>query len=522
MKRLIGKKILCFFIFFSTIFHQPLNAEIKMQKIFSDNMILQQKMPIKVWGTSSPDAEIDVDFAGQKKSTKANKDGVWTLHLKEMSASKIPRDMTIFENGSEAKKIKNILVGEVWIAGGQSNMEFGLKGSSDGAKAIERAKYPNMRYFSQYAYNTDNSHVPLKDSVKGQWRVVSEKNAMYCSAVGFYFAEKLMKDLNVPVGIIYVARGATSMIAWIPESNLGLLNYTKSQKENFDKALAKYDYMKALNAHKKKMANAKIEDEKRKVEGKPKIKRAWNFHIEPRCNTPWAIGTTPSFMYNTMVAPISGFTARGVIWYQGEGDSDDKSRASFEEQMKLVVDSWRQAFENKNMHFYIVQLASFRSGESVAKTRWAQLKSRDIIKNFGVVNIIDRGDNGDIHPRYKTEVGTRLETLALREVYGKKNAHPYSPEFKNAKYEADIATVELNTFGRKLVTKGEPRGFQVLVNDKWIDAKPELKDANIVVKSPSGGEVKGVRYLWKGLADDIVWLFNEDGLPAFSFIDKVK
>ena len=495
-------------------------AEIWMSKIYSDNMMLQRNALVKIKGKADANARIDVEFGGQKKSTKADASGKWSLKLDKMSANKNPQEMTVSENGKVGKVIKNILVGEIWVAGGQSNMEWNLSKTVDGADANARADYPYMRYFAQHSYGEPQNvaHKKQEDSPNGRWLVAEKGKVGGWSAVGFYFAEKIMKELDVPVAIVYASRGATSMINWLPEEELARQEYTKARKAEFDLALSKYDYKTEFAKHKKKMADAKIEDEKLKAEGKPKKTRRWDFHLPPLPNSPWAIGSTPSFLYNLLLHPLCGYTVRGAIWYQGEGDSGGAPRKNFEIQMKQVVDTYRNVFENKNMHFYWVQLTSFRS--DWPEVRWRQLKARDIMKNTGVVNTLDVGELNDIHPKYKTEVGERLSGLALREVYKQKNVHPYSPEFKSATYSGDTAKVVLNMFGRKLEVKGDLRGFEVKVAGKWQKAKAEISGNDILVKSLDGKAVEGVRYLWKGWAKPDVCLFNQDGLPVFSFINE--
>jgi len=495
-------------------------GEIKTPSIYSDNMVLQRGEPVKIRGWASPNARVEVSFAGQKKSVKAGADGKWSVFLDPMKADKTPREMVISENQKISKTIKNILVGEVWICGGQSNMQWWLAKTADGAAASARANYPILRYFSQNGYNTDAGSAPQEDSHLGAWKISEAGKVGTWSAVGFYFGEKLLKDLDVPVGLVYASRGATSMIAWLPDKWLEAGEYTKSRKAAFAREMEKYDYKAKLDAHNKKMVAAKAEDAKLAAEGKPKRKRAWDFHIPPFPNTPWAAGITPSLMYNLMVHPIRGYTARGVIWYQGEGDSGGAACENFEIQMKQVVDSWREAFENPKMPFYWVQLTSFNS-ETWPEARWRQLRARSSIPYSGVVNIIDAGEQTQIHPIYKTEVGERLEGLALREVYGRKDVHPYSPEFKSAKYSGDSARIVFETRGRKLEGRGEPRGFEVFAGGKWKPAgSARIVGSNgVEVKSKGGEAVSGARYLWKAWAKPDVWLYNQDALPAFSFTD---
>lgn len=497
-------------------------AEIKMPQIFSDNMMLQRDMPVKVWGGADPNANVEVDFAGQKKTAIASADGSWSVTLDTMNANADPQEMSVSENGKVSKKIGNVLVGEVWVLGGQSNMEWRLKSTLGADAAYERAHYPKLRYFRQ---SIKMAEIPQKDSPKGAaWTVADGENVGGYSAVGFYFGEQLMKDLDVPVGLVYAARGATKMACWIPEADLNDLPYLKSFKADFDKENAEYTpdaYQKKLAEYKETMRKAKEEDEKLKEEGKPAKKRSWLFGIAPNPISPRIDFQTPSYLFNGMVAPFAGWAARGTIWYQGESDTHPEEALNcFEDQLRTVVEAWRKNFANENMYFFWVQLASYTSNGHWAEARWRQLQAVDKISKSGVANIIDTGEEHYIHPHLKTPVGIRLEKIALRDVYGFKNVHPYGPIMKDVSYSGDEATVSFDLDGRGLVGKGEPRGFEVFCNGKWVTANVSLKGSEVAAKSPDGSKVEGVRYLWKDWAMPDVWLYNEDNLPAFSFTDQ--
>ncbi len=494
-----------------------------MPKVFSDGMMLQRDMPVKVWGTADANAKVEVEFGGKRKSTKADADGEWSLKLDKMPADKNPREMTVYENGKVGKKIGDILVGEVWILGGQSNMEWRLKNTTDAKAAVARADYPTMRYFFQPHWLSEK---PSKDSCEGSKWIAAKGDAIdVYSGVGFYFGERLMKDLDVPVGLIYAARGATKMLCWMPEEAMDKDVYTSKYKADFDKKKAAYTpevYKKKVEEYKAKMAKAKAEDEKLKAEGKPPAKRVWFFSFAPEKTTPLFQWDTPCQFFNAMLSPLKGYTLRGAIWYQGCSDAHKESVESFDNQMCVLVEAWRKNFENKNMPFFQVQLASYVGNQYWPRAREQQLKSAMAMKNGGVANIIDCGEEKDIHPKDKTTVGTRLEKIALRDVYGMKNVQPYGPILKSVIYDGSTATVKFKTGGRGLVGKGEPRGFKVLVGEKWTDAKAEIKGNTVVLKSADGGNIEGVRYLWESWARPNVWLFNKDGLPAFSFSDILK
>ena len=228
-----------------------MSAAVKMPSVFSDNMLLQRGKKVKIWGTSEPRATVEVEFANQKKSAMADADGKWAVWLSPMKASANPRDLKVYENGEEAAKIKNVVVGELWILGGQSNMQWTLDKTDDAHVAIPRANYPNLRYFRMSLGAM--SETPQSDFPGGKWELTSPENVGTQSAVGFYFGEKLLKDLGVPVGLINTSMGGTLMACWTPAEYIDRVPYLKDYYSNYLKASKKYvesgGYAKKLEEH---------------------------------------------------------------------------------------------------------------------------------------------------------------------------------------------------------------------------------------------------------------------------------
>lgn len=389
-------------------------------------------------------------------------------------------------------------------------MEWRLYQSSDAKPAMERAKYPMMRYFHQ---PSSIQKTPQEDSVeKSHWVVANGKNMANTSAVGFYFAEKLMQDLDVPVAILYASRGGSKMSCWLPrEYHSKNISYKKylDDFEKEEKGYCQSVYEKRVIEHKQLLEDVAAKRCKRPSD--------WAYKKPPNPTSPWHDFRTPCYLYNAMIAPIEGYTIRGTIWYQGESDSLPEEVDYFADKLSILVDAWREKFENKDMSFLWVQLTAYSTKRDWATARWQQLKARDMIKNSGIVNIIDCGEEREIHPKNKTTVGLRLAMLALNDVYKKSGMNPYAPEFKSAKYSGDSAKINFETFGRKLVLDGKARGFEVLVNGKWENAIASFSNGDVVVKSKNGSDISGVRYLWGNWVGTEVCLFNEDGLPAFTF-----
>jgi len=490
-----------------------LSAEIKMPSIFSDDMVFQRSAPVKVWGTASAGAKVDVEFAGQKKSVVAAADGSWSLRLAPMKADKTPANLSVSENGKPAKTLNNVLVGEVWILGGQSNMQWSANNTTDYQKLKARADNPNIRYFNQQTKTV--AQTPQKDSVNGKWIVCSPSNVGYMSASGIYFGEQLQKDLDVPVGLVFTALGASKMVAWIPEDAVSRSKYVQKEFNSFKDALKKYDFNKAYAEWKVKAAEWDTEAAKAKAEKRKPNPEYRPF--EPNKITDRMPAQTPSYLYNGVIAPIAGFSARGVLWYQGESDSYGETLDNFCEQFELLVSVWREKFDNPNLWFVWTQLTSIGKGSGWPMTRWRQYLSSKNIKGGAVANLIDLGEQNDVHPRDKTSVGLRFEKLVLQTVYGFKDARGKAPEPAGVKYSGAEAAVSFESFSRKLEGRGEPRGFEVLCGEKWVAVKPVLKGSKVILRSPDGAEISGVRYLWTAWAQPDAWLFNQDGLPAFSF-----
>ena len=499
-----------------------------MPSIFGDNMLLQRNMPVKIWGKADANAKIDVSFARQKKSTKADANGNWSLKLDKMSANKNPQEMIISENGKVGKTIKNILVGEVWIAGGQSNMQWRVRDCANAKENIAQANNPLVRYFSQ---NTSTlAKTPQFDCVNGAWTMPSPKVTGNYSAVAYLFARNLQRDLDIPIGIVFTALGGSKMIAWIPEENIAENAYTKSYLDGFKQKNASYSHADALKKWKVDFDKWLAERDRLKAQNK-KI-RTQPPH-KPHPLTSIRITFTPSWLYNGVVAPLVGYGARGVIWYQGEADSGGLfpteiasphgySLQFFSEQMQLLIKSWREKFKNPELAFIQVQLASFRKQpqRDWGMTRWEQLMTTKKVPNCYLTNIIDCGEEDNIHPKDKQTVADRMNNIALCEVYGKTNIQPHSPQFKSANYSGDSVEVSFDTFGKNIKSHGELRGFEVKVSGKWQKANATLSKNKVLAKSENGGKIEGVRYLWKAWAKPDVCLFNQDGLPVFSFINE--
>ena len=486
-------------------------AEIQLPRIFSDNILLQREKPVKIWGTADANAKIDVEFAGTKKSATADARGKWSLALSPLEASTTPREMKFYENGKLSKTVANVLVGEVWILGGQSNMEMTYSW-----RKINPKPNGKIRYFKNPIALAEK---PADDTSPNSRWVAADKNNLHAfSMIGYGFAQYIAEKLDIPVGLVYTARGGAKMETYIPFEAMDASQYLKSRRENYAKSLDAWrngGYQKA----KKKYDDLMAAIAKAKAENKTPPKHFSYQKVKPDPVAPDFPLSTPAVHFNGMVAPVAGYAARGVLWYQGESNSRDEN---FAEQFAVLVNSWRNAWSDKSLVWIATEIASFDAKDADwGKTRQRQRAASHALPDSYIVSAIDTGEQKDIHPADKAAISERMALTALGAVYGDKSAVYKSPEFKSAKYSAGSAEVLFETFGGKLAGKGQPRGFELKIDGKWVPAKAVLSGADRVKVSAESTTVpQGVRYAFKSWVKPEVWLYNQSGLPAFGFSDE--
>ena len=486
-------------------------AELKIPAIIGDNMVLQQKQANPIWGWDTPGTDVTVTFAGQTKTAKAGADGKWTVKLDAVPANAKPA--TIGIKGSSAKELKNVLVGEVWICSGQSNMQWSVQSSWDADLEIATAKCPNIRLISVPQVGTQE---PQQD-FKGAWAECSPQTVGSFSAVGYFYGRVLHQMLDVPVGLINNAWGGSAAEAWVrrdvlesdPRFKLLMANTVKNETyQQSAEAKAKYEAA---------MANWKKQSAEAKKAGKPFTVRA------PQAPDGWLRGNArPGNIYNGVLLPTIGYGIKGAIWYQGESNA---SRAyEYASLFPLMISHWRSEWKQGDFPFYWVQLADFKPelplpGDSDwAELRESQTKTQSAIKNGGQAVIIDLGEANDIHPKNKRDVAERLARWALVKDYGFKL--PYrSPEFQSAEFAAGKAVVTLDTFGGNLrtVDVSDVKGFAICGEDKkWVWAAAKIIAGNKVEVSAAGvAKPVAVRYAWSD--NPVCNLFSTDGLPVTPF-----
>jgi sialate O-acetylesterase len=478
-------------------------ADVKLNPLFTDHAVLQRGTAIPVWGTADPGEEVKVQLDAGTATATADKDGRWMAKLPEHPAGG-PYELTA--TGKNAVTLKDVLVGEVWICSGQSNMEMRLDRTFEADKAIAAAANPKLRLFTvPHAIATEP-----RTTVKGEWKDCTPETVPGFSAVAYYFGRDLQKALNVPVGLIHTSWGGTPAQAWTSkealESEPSLLYYPAKAGLQYDYDLAAYEAK--LAEHKAAVAKAKLED--RPAPRAPALRRP----VSPDKSQ-----NAPSTLYNAMIAPLVPYAVKGAIWYQGESNAD--KAYEYRTLFSTMIADWRKHW-GQDFPFLAVQLAPFRKitrepGESNwAELREAQLMATTKLPKVGLAVITDVGEENDIHPKKKEPVGARLALLARKIAYGQ-DVVAMGPVYKSMKVEGNRVVLSFDHVGSGLECRGDKlTGFTIAGEDhKFHNAEAEIRGDTVVVHSKDVEKPVAVRYGWANFP--VVNLWNKDGLPATPF-----
>jgi sialate O-acetylesterase len=499
-------------------------AEVKPHALITDGMVLQQGPRANVWGTADNGEEITVTFLGRDYKTTA-KDGKWSVALENLKAGG-PHELTIA--GTNKLTIKNVLIGEVWVCSGQSNMEMQLQSCADPQKAIAESKNPNIHLFT-VPHTVANT--PQYD-VKGKWDECNPDTVKTFSAVAYYFGRDLNKALDVPIGLIHTSWGGTLAEAWTSQPVLEsdpqfkpILDKYAQDVKNYGNTLEKYaesldKFKEFLDKYKEGVDTYKEKVLKAKAEGKePPAQPGVVSFPPPPPHPDRQPNSHPSSLYNGMIAPLLPYAIKGAIWYQGESNAGKAYQ--YRTLFPAMIQNWRTDWKEPDFPFFFVQLAPWgargdQSGVTWAELREAQLLTAQKLPKTGMAVITDVGDEIDIHPKQKEPVGGRLALAALAITYGK-NVVYSGPVYDGMKVEGDKAVLSFKHIGGGLVAKGGPlQGFTIAGEDhKFVKAEAEIRDDKIVVWSKDVPKPVAVRFGWTNFV--IANLFNKEGLPATPF-----
>ena len=477
---------------------------LKLASIFTDNAVLQRGQDVPVWGQAEPGQAVVVAFAGQEASAKANENGRWMVRLEALDASATGRTLTVKVDGSsESIAISNLLVGEVWVCSGQSNMAFGLAGSVNGKAAIEAAGDDQLRLFNARAQATDEP----QDSIGGSWAVDSSQSAQSFSAVGYYFGKALRKKLGVPVGLIKSAVGGTVAEAWTAraelESNPTLKPLLDLQQQRIDahpKALAAYESREAKLQAQYEAALAKAKADGTRPPRKP----------QPPVH-PSEDKNRPTGLYNGSIVPLQPYAIKGAIWYQGESNSSrgEQYRTLF----PAMISSWRRAWGQGDFPFLFVQITPHQGMSP--EVREAQRVTTETTQNTAMAVTVDIGHPTDIHPKQKQPIGERL-ALAARALAYDEDIEFSGPTYDSMSIDGNRVVLHFKHLGGGLVAEGgELKGFVVYGKEGEAVGSAKIEGDTIVVSSDQIAHPAGVRYGWANVPD--VNLYNKAGLPASPF-----
>ncbi|WP_372846278.1 sialate O-acetylesterase [Pontiella sp.] len=489
-------------------------AELKLPALFSDGMVLQRDQQVAVWGWADPGADVVVSFAGQQKSVKANPDGTFLVRLDTMKASADPRPLAV-RAGTDAVEVKNVLVGEVWLCSGQSNMQMAVAAADNFKAEQAAANHPLIRMFTTVR---NASPEPLADC-RGSWSVCTPESVGGFSAAGYFFGREIQQALGVPVGLIHSSWGGTCIEAWSPLESLAPYPLAMKTKAGYDAGARKFSAAAEEERFAKVHAQWQEKAKTATANGKA-APREPQRRVNPRLNQNY-----PANLYNAMIHPLVPYGMRGAIWYQGERNAKSYAGAmEYRALLENLVTRWRADW-NDEFPFYAVQLVNYKAPQTkpVENSAWACI--RDSFLNFhkevphaGIAVAIDVGMEKNIHPTNKQAVGFRLARQALAKTYGL-DVVPGGPIYRSMKKDGDKIVVAFDDVGAGLVAQGGAplKRFAIAGADRnFVEAKAVIAGDTVVVGSDQVADPVAVRYAW---ADNPVGcnLFNKDGFPASPF-----
>jgi sialate O-acetylesterase len=495
-------------------FGQAARAEVRLPKVFGSHMVLQQEKPVVIWGWAQPNETITLQIATETRKAQANERGEWKAVLPAMKAGG-PYTLTV--SASSTVRFDDVMVGEVWLCSGQSNMEMGIGAARDAQQEIAAADYPGIRLLKVPKRWTPEP----QDDMEGAWKVCSPKTVAEggwggFTAAGYYFGRELHKKLGVTVGLIDATWGGTRIEPWTPPEGFAAVPALKQEYEQLQLGDPH------APAHQQRLEQI-LNDVERWL-------AAARQALVARTNVP----TMPTYpgellpphelqhrtaLYNAMIHPLQPFALRGAIWYQGESNSGEGML--YAERMKALIGGWRQAWGEGDFPFYFVQIAPFTYGHKpeVIGEFWEAQAAAQAVPNSGMVVINDVGNLKDIHPGNKQEVGRRLALWALANTYAQQNLVYSGPTFKAMSVEGDKLRLTFDHVGGGLASRdGKPLNwFEVIDADEggFVKAEVQIDRSALLLSAPGVKHPVAMRFAWSMLAEPN--FMNTEGLPASAF-----
>ncbi len=515
-----------------------LQAEPRLPGFFTDNMVLQREKPVKVWGWADAGEKVSVSFGDQKASAVTEPNGKWALVLEKMKASAESRDLRVSSDKIESPLVlTNVVVGDVWLCSGQSNMEWALSRAANKTEEIAAADYPLIRHV-KFAHLKATQ--PQAD-IKASWTVCSPKTAGSFTAVGYFFGRALHKELGVPIGLIGSNWGGTAIEPWLSIEGLSMVEELDELYSAVAAADPSTEAGKAAHAAVLKEMRAWIEEAEESLEKGERLAPIPSLPVPPGGKA------APMQIFNAMISPITQYAIRGAIWYQGE--SNGKEGMTYFHKKRALIEGWRKLWGQGDFPFYFVQLANFQNptdtpegGDGWARLREAQRRSLTI-PNTGMAVAIDLADAANprnIHPGNKQDVGGRLALWALANEYGK-DIVCSGPLYKSHAVEGAAIRIKFDYVGSGLMI-GRKTGLEPTEEDKgpagdegevlekpslkqfaisgedkkWHWAEAKIDGDDLLVSSPDVLQPVAVRYAYR-MNPAGCNLYNRDGLPASPF-----
>jgi sialate O-acetylesterase len=476
------------------------SADVSLPSLLADHMVIQRGQPVHVWGKAAPGEAVSVTLGGDTISPTADSLGFWSVYLPPRDAGG-PFELTV--KGNNTITLRDVLAGDVWVASGQSNMEWPVSASANAASEIAAATHPRIRL---YRVKKNVATYPLLDAEADPWTPCTPETVRDFSAVAYFFGRHLQEKLGVPIGLIESAWGGTPADAWTSLRSI-------SADASLMPVFAEWSRMTDDFAVSGLRRERQLEEWRQAVEkAKAAGKEPPGFPWEPNERGCWA----PAGLFNAMIAPLTRYPIRGAIWYQGESNAPASRAPLYARLFQTMIQDWRRAWGQSDFPFLFVQLANFRPAPDMKwpEVREAQRQALTLVKT-GMAVTIDIGDPADIHPKNKQDVGARLALAARAIEYGERIEHS-GPLFRQATREEKAIRVWFD-HAAGLTAKGRSvRGFEIAGADrKFVPAEARIDGATIIVSSSSVSEPRHVRYGWAGNPE--CDLYNAERLPASPF-----
>ena len=492
-------------------------ADLRLPHFFSDHMVLQREREAAIWGWADAGAEVTVAFKGRSVTTKADAEGKWRAQMATGAADAAGAELRV-SAGGQAVSIQDVLVGEVWLASGQSNMFYTMNRSPEHGELIAQSNHPGLRMFNAPLVTAADD----QEDIDGVWQVATPETVPGFSAVAFFFARKLHLELGIPVGVIKSAWGGKPVETFTSREALKQLPATRSMVEALMKEEAGYNADRAQQAYETQLAQWQQRAAAERAKPVKERKRLPKKPLPPK--QPLLTEGKPGVLYAAMIHPFAGYTLRGAIWYQGEGNAK-AGAVPYDQTLPLMIRDWRGRWGDE-FSFYFAQLASYRapSTEPGTPDPWPLLQDRmrrvlETTPKTGMAILNDVGEAKDIHPKNKKDPGERLARWALAKDYGRDLLFS-GPLMRESRVAGEAMEVVFDHAGAGLKSRdgGALKRFEIAGADKvwhWADAEVVGKDT-VRVRSPQVPQPVAVRYAWASNPEGAN-LVNSEGLPASVF-----